>query len=425
MFVTNLCKATAIVLILMSIYRLAKADFITMKNQSKICSVKQQEQEGKNNHTLPLNKLHQIFDPAHYSDVRTTYKTLNTEDVSNYLAEEVDCNVDRLCLIIRPGASFSDWKERKINLDSLKFLTSLRWLTIMPQRDDSITHKQVEIYFPANQTQILPLEELHITSRPLRDAGLVGIAPFLTSLKNLKVLNLRYTILLNHNGQLVDLISALDGKQLFALSLQSFQTMMYYQLNFIEIWNMTNFLWPLRQCPLQYLDLSHNDFLTISPGIYYVATNLRILDVSHNNLMERNKATFVEYFMHPTLEILNFNNLGCHKRFQNTMAPVNSIQPNHEQAHVHDVYRSSIQIFKNCTDRLGINSTQQKEKHYFCELIQCATSTYSKDLPCVMLPSWSDIFPFNFTCRFYVKIPIAKHLKEINVANLNGLSNLQ
>ena len=422
MFVINVCEAIVFALILMSVHRLAKANLLTVNNQSNIYSVVSQEKEVKTNHTLPLNKLKHIFDPANCSDGRTTCKTLNPENVSYYLTKEVNRNVERLCLIIRPATSFSEWRKRKINLDSLKLLTSLTWFQIMPQRENLITHSQVEIVFPGSQTQVLSLEELHITI-PLKGTGLVGISPFVKSLKNLKVLNLRNTIKLNVLGQLADLISALEGKQLFALSLQSFQTMNYYHQNFIETWNTTNFLWPLQQCPLQYLDLSHNDIFTISPGIYYVAKNLRILDVSRNNLMEGNKVALFEYLMHPTLEIIYCNNQGNHNNFQNKVTTVNSISLKLEQTQDRDVFRPVLKTYENCMDRLGINGTQQKEKHYFCELIKCVVPKYSKNLPCAVLPSWSDIFPLNFTCRLYVKIPFAKHLKEINMANMNGLYN--
>ena len=414
MSVINLCIDVVIILILVLIHRPA-ADLQTMNDQSKIYSVMPQEKKAENNYTLSINKLKRIFDPANCSDGWTICKTLNPNDVSDYLTKEVKRNVKRLCLILRSAKSFSEWKKRKINLDSLNLLTSLTWLQIMPQKGSFITHNRVEIAFPGNHSHKLPLEELHITI-PLLEIGLV---PFLKSLINLKVLNLGDTMELNIDGQFVDIINTLQGKQLIALSLRAFQTLMHYQPNFIEILNVTKFLWPLRQCPLQYLDLSHNDFLETFPGISSVAKNLRILDVSKNNLLDEKNTFLLEYLMHPTLEIIYFSNQGSSDKFQNEMGQVNSIR--HKRTQVGDV-NSIMGNYEICKRDLAINDTQEKEKHHFCELLQCLAPNTFKDIPCAVLPSWSDIFPLNFSCRYSLKIPIAKNLKEIHAANWNGFT---
>ena len=417
MSVINLCETVVVILIVMSTHRSAIAGLLRMNDQSNMYSVMPQDKQGENNHTLSLNTLKHIFDPVNCSSAGTICKSLNPKDVSHYLTKEVNHKVKRLCLIIRPAASFSEWNNRKISLDSLTLLTSLTWFQIMPQNSAFITHNRVEIVFPGNHTQKLPLEELHITI-PLLEAGLVL---FLKSLQNLKVLNLRDTIKLNQNGQLLNIINTLEGKQLVALSLQSFQTMKYYHYNFIEVLNVTKLLWPLQRCPLQYLDLSHNDFLDSLPGISSVAPNLRIFDVSHNKLFHIN-AFIYEYLMHPTLEIIYFNNQGCSNKFQNKVAQVNSVQVKHQQSQDNDVRISITVNYYICKEKLAINDTQEKEKHYFCELVQCVAPKFYKDIPCAVLPSWSDIFPLNFSCRHYVKFPIAKHIKEINMANWNGFT---
>ena len=414
--------ATSLTVLLLSFHLLSSTAEVVVNtaNKSRKDRMAWNVNQTEHNNMVPLNKLQKIFDPANCSHAETTCKTLLPTQVSDYLEHEVNRSVEKLCLKIKPRKKISSFHERTIYLDALTQLHSLMWLQIMPEQGKLGTNNQVRIFYPANYTVKLPLKELHITI-PIYHVGVETFAPFLHILDNLRVLNLANTLKILKDGLLEDILSELEGKPLIALSLQSFQSLTYYRESYTPVLNVTGMLWPLRSCPLQYLDLSKNDFLEALPGIYTVASGLRILDYSQNNLIiNGNQASLIELLMHPNLEILYINNQGCNDRLKSgNFRNMQPTQQFHSEPQFSILRGSFLEDYLTCKHKLRINSTEERQKYYFCQLLYCINPELLKGIPCTVLPSWDDLFPLNFSCRFSVRIPISKSLETLDASNLN------
>ena len=419
-----ICDSASLILLIL-LYQLlsstAKGVVATENQSDKHRNVWTQNQ-AENNHTVPLDRLQKIFDPANCSDAETVCKNLYPTEVADYLEHGVNHSVKRLCLIIKRSFPYHG---REINLHPITLLHSLTMLQVIPEERKLSKKNHVKIFFP-NGTFKLPLKELHINI-PIYQLMVEMIAPFLHMLDSLQVLNLANTLTINLYGILKDILIELKGKPLTALSLRSFQSLTHYHENFTEVLNVTDVLWSLRSCPLQYLDLSKNDFVEIMPGIYTVASGLRILDYSENNLIsDGNRATLIELFFHPNLEILLISNQGYNDRVQSsTSRNMQLAQQIHSQIHLSNQQGSVFEDFNKCMHKLRLNSTEVRQKPYFCELLYCIDPIFLKGIPCKILPSWDDLFPLNFSCRLNVKFPVSKTLKIFNASNINILTFAQ
>ena len=253
---------------------------------------------------IPLNQLKHIFDDFNCSDSMTKCEVLLPKDVPAFLRHNVTDVIKGLCVIIKPvkGIEFP-----KVDLRPLQNLTSLKRFQITTEQ--AVTKHRPIMLFPTILKPSLELEELHMTL-PIPQFKLKKYIQFIKKLKALKVLNFRHSFALNV-GNLSNIIQSLEGKPIVALSLKAFQD--GSNPNFIPTLNLTDLLWPLRHCPLQYVDLSRNALAHILPGFIGVTKSLRILDVSENNILGgASVLPFAELLIsHPSLQVLKINDQGC------------------------------------------------------------------------------------------------------------------
>ena len=370
-------------------------------------------QQSKNS-SATLEHLKHVFDSPNCSDESIVCKTLTPKQVEQYLATEVYYSVEKLCLIIKPPAV---WDERDINLAPLQNLTSLKWFWIQSQpllQVKLIRLYEVRLQFPDVNNSTLPLVGLFINT-PLYGEGTETIAPFIKGLDNLQILSLSNTRNINKDNVLPDIIQGTHGKPIQALSLKAFQRIANIRDKFLLKLNISELLWPLKESPLEYLDLSYNDILTIEPGITSISKNLRILDVSHNNLIAAdNKGMLIEFILHPKLEVIYINNQGISTELE--YARVKRTASSKDE-YLHD---SIITLMHQCMDKLNITLFDILEKSVFCELLYCIDYRYLHQIPCEALPSYQDIIKnIDSSCTYNLRMPIGQNLQELYADELH------
>ena len=355
---------------------------------------------------MPLDKLKHVFDSPNCSDSNIICKILLPENIYSFLQNQTSKNIQRLCIFIRaPTSSYT------ANLLPLSHLESLRQFWILPEHLYGSTVSSiytVALQFPENALlDNLTGLFIHV---PLRLDGSETLGNFVENLQNLQILSLRHTANINRKKVLQRTLQKLEGKPLTALSLKHFQEISDYGPKFLQILNATDFLWPLRECPLQYLDLSDNAILQILPGIFSVTKGLRIIDISDNNMVHSaNKPLWIELLLHPSLEVVNVRNQGCPEGLKHDTISKPS------EDNIKYSYTDSLQ---KCLQKLNITSRKQLEiKKIFCQLLYCFESRYLQGIPCEVLPSYQDLH-LDFSCLLMIAIPVGRKLKEIHADDL-------
>ena len=366
----------------------------------------------KVNSWMTTENLQKVFDPPNCLDTRTVCKAVSPNGVQTYLTREVNQSVERLCLKIKPV-----YDEREIVLTPLSNLTSLESLWIIPEKViNTIRFYPVKIHFPENTTNNATLTKLHINV-PIKSEHTKSLFPFIQSLNTLNVLDLGFTAEMNSKTLLSKVIEGLEGKQLIALSLKGFQQVSLVLKGFSDILNVTQLLWPLRNCPLQYLDLSHNGLVFMIPGIYSVTKNLRILDVSHNNMVaDTNTAMWLELLLHPMIEILHINNQGYPGQLTRSL---------YKTGHsVSNLQTNVLENIEQCMHKLNISAKELHVKKYFCQIIYCLNPQYFAGIPCAVLPSYNEVINLiDSSCSFRIQFPLGIHLKELYMDSLLAISS--
>ena len=142
-----ICDSASLILLLL-LYQLlsstAKGVVATENQSDKHRNVWTQNQ-AENNHTVPLDRLQNIFDPANCSDAETVCKNLYPTEVADYLEHGVNHSVKRLCLIIKRSFPYHG---REINLHPITLLHSLTMLQVIPKERKLSKKKSCENILP-------------------------------------------------------------------------------------------------------------------------------------------------------------------------------------------------------------------------------------------------------------------------------------
>lgn len=412
--------------------------------------------------TWTIGDLTKAFEYPDFAKENITFCSVKPEDVLSVLENMSGSGIERLYLSIKQPLQF----HKELDLSPIERMTSLRWLWIAAESSDISRENSVVIKFNSNQTGALPLTRLHIN---IPIYGETNVFNLIKRLQNLEILDLSNTLTLFRNGLLDNIINALNGKPLKGLSLKKFQVI---SLDYaIQRLNITQLLWPIRNCNLLYLDLSENDILTIAPGFYHITKNVRYFDLSHNNMVNNKvPTTLIEVLLHHNIEVFKFDyqgrgdiqtthtlpkeilpstrvvgtfdnalkyNYGNNKhdhlarkfRIKEPSSPTakifRQIKHDHEESNNKKTQQNTPcsigpPSVQKCCSKLKLTSLDLlSNKTDFCSVLHCAVESL-QGIPCEILPSFLDITKlFDRNCAYHLRVPISYNLTTIGLSHIN------
>ena len=194
-------------------------------------------------------------------------------------------------------ANFTHLTELKVLIISKT--DQFKEVTISP-----IPSSAQRIFDPLKKLQILRINTKWYFEHPLDD--------LFRSLVHLEELDLSQTKRLNITNLQRAMYGFSNSTALKTIKLFNIQTVEH---SAYSMFNLTWFLEPVKNCPIQRLYLAYNAFKAIFPGIIQYAPCLEYIDVSHNLLEPLvTSAFFVETLLHNRLQKTNFSyqGLGYH-----------------------------------------------------------------------------------------------------------------
>ena len=219
-------------------------------------------------------------------------------------------------------------RETSVDLGSVNFthLTGLRNLTINTLFDSFVFDRTLD--FPASMQSVFqPLSNLTSLKISITWTMSEPLPAMFSFLKNLEVLDLSYTRLINYTNLQQSLKGLKNNDVLHRVILRNTQTFenLVNGLSF----NLSYFLEPIAHCPLQHLDLSYNSLKSIYPGLIRFAPNVTEIIVTNNFFLILDSAFFLEVLLHPKLEVADFSRQGygiSASNIQTAMFPTESSQ---------------------------------------------------------------------------------------------------
>ena len=205
-------------------------------------------------------------------------------------------------------------REKEVNLGGTNFshLTSLESLQLISPYDQIVLHRTINEILLMQQRvfwTLTKVKELKISIQ----WRLENVLPELFStLDKLEILDLSNTRKLNYMNLKNTLYGLENSTSLRVLKLGNTQVMSIH--NDILFLNLMYLLDPLKNCPLEELDISYNALIDTVPGLISKAPRLRKLDASSNLLINLfGKPFFFEILIHPTLVEVNLSEQGLGK----------------------------------------------------------------------------------------------------------------
>ena len=205
-------------------------------------------------------------------------------------------------------------QEKNVNLGGTNFshLTALESLQLTSPYDQLVSRRTISEILLQQQRVFWPLtnlKELKININWM----LQNVLPELFSkLDKLETLDLSNTRMLNYMHLKNTLYSLENSTSLRVLNLGNTRVLFNHQNGFFL--NLTDLLDPLKNCPLEELDISYNALIDVVPGLISKAPRLRKLDASNNLFTDLfGGPFFFEIFIHPTLVEADVSEQGLGK----------------------------------------------------------------------------------------------------------------
>ena len=201
--------------------------------------------------------------------------------------------------------------ERVVKLGSTNFshLTSLESLQLASPYDHLVLDRIIR-EIPLSQQEVFwPLVKLKELKININWELQTALPELLSPLSQLEVLDLSNTRLLQYMNLKNTLYGLKNSTTFKTLNLRNTQTMEILQNGFIL--NLTDLLDPLKDCPLEELDISYNALRTVIPGLISKAPRLTKLDASNNFIIPLLSAPFfIEVVVHPAIVEADFSEQG-------------------------------------------------------------------------------------------------------------------
>lgn len=201
--------------------------------------------------------------------------------------------------------------------------------------------------------------------------------------------------------RLEQVIDALAGKPLRRLVLRA---VLYIGDDVVKhSLDLKTFLFPLRNCPLEHLDLSDNAITDMSPGVNFYAPKLKKFVARGNFLALNSNPSFLfDLLLHPVLEEVDISRQGQQER--------RSLRSTLDES----------RTLHKCLYLLNTNKSSTPS----CQVMRCLYPPWFTGIPCKVFPSLLQMLTNESSCWRGIKFSIGKHLRRIDVSHSPNLSRL-
>ena len=192
--------------------------------------------------------------------------------------------------------------EEEVNLGGTNFshLTSLESLHLTSPFDNIVLSRKIKEILHPHQKVLWPLQKLKELRISVNWELGTALPDLLRESENLEILDLSNTRKLDYTN-LKGTLAGLENSSSFRiLNLQNTQTLEHLHNGFTL--DLSELLEPLKNCPLEELDISYNALRTIRPGLISKAPRLKKLDASNNLIIPLlTSALSMEVLLHPSI----------------------------------------------------------------------------------------------------------------------------
>ena len=192
--------------------------------------------------------------------------------------------------------------EQQVNLGGTNFshLTSLESLHLSSPFDDIVLSRKIKEILHPQQKVFWPLQQLKELKINVNWELETALPDLLRESERLEILDLSNTRKLDYTN-LISTLAGLENSSSFrSLNLKNTQTFEHLHNGFTL--ELSQLLEPLKNCPLEELDISYNALCTITPGLISKAPRLKKLDASNNLLIPLMISAFsMEFLLHPSI----------------------------------------------------------------------------------------------------------------------------
>ena len=201
--------------------------------------------------------------------------------------------------------------EKEVNLGGTNFshLASLESLQLTSPFDTLVLTRSIKNILHPQQKVLWPLQQLKELRINVNWELETALPDLLKESAKLEILDLSNTRRLDYSN-LIGTLAGLENSSCFrSFNLRNTQTLEHLHNGFTL--DLNELLEPLKNCPLEELDISYNALRTIGPGLISKAPRLKKLDASNNILMPLlTSAISMEVLLHPSIIEVDFSEQG-------------------------------------------------------------------------------------------------------------------
>ena len=302
-----------------------------------------------------------------------------------------------------------------INLTGISRLHQLKQFHLKPSSGKTIFLQPRVLIYSERVTRLPLMRELHLNIPLEYDTEIMQLT---SCMSHLEVLDLSDTVTLSFN-KLQKGLSNLNSATIKSLSISNFQTT--GSLGFRDDVSMADLFGNNKILhKLENLDLSYNYLGVLKPSVVHILPNLKVLNVSHNNLiLTTNAGFFIELLLSPSLYHVNIGNQG--NQLQKFSENVYNFQHTKRRA------LTTFTFFDDtvyCVNSVSSNiSLAFFDNTFVCRVIDCIftylTKEFSLNVPCSLFGRLSEMF--DTSCAFFFVLPLFNNIQYMNADNLNWL----
>ena len=204
--------------------------------------------------------------------------------------------------------------EINVNLGGTNFshLTSLEYLQLTSPYDQIVLRRFISKILPEQQRVFWPLTKLKELKININWRLENKLPELFSKVNQLKVLDLSNTRWLDYMNLKNTLRGLENSTSLRLLHLGNTKILPEHPHDLVL--NLTDLLDPLKNCPLEELDISYNALTDVVPGLLSKAPRLKKLDASNNLFVNLfGGPFFIEILIHPTLVEVDLSEQGLGK----------------------------------------------------------------------------------------------------------------
>ena len=332
-------------------------------------------------------------------------------------------------------------QEQEVDLGGTNFshLTSLKSLHLTSRFDDLLLDRIIKEIHPDQQRMFWPLQKLKELRININWELRTALPELFSKAEGLEVLDLSDTRKLSYKNLQHTLVGLKNSTSFRSLNLHNTQTLEHLFNGFTL--HLLDLLDPLKDCPLEELDISYNALRTIIPGLISKAPRLKKVIASNNLLVPLwHGAFFMEVFLHPNIEEADFSKQGLSpgtlrkssndimekriKSLQNGSRPAEEA-PTNSGAEIYEMYYAN----KICLDQVlgnlcslflpACRSFLERctvDHQMFCDLVAIFVPN-SDTIPCKYIPPIHDML--NRSCGGCWVFPWTGSLKKAYIHTIN------